>query len=69
MRYQFTNANVYRNGEIRKETVAVCDRILCGGPVDRPLTEEIAGDRYTIFPGFADVHVHFREPGFRIRKP
>ena len=39
MRYQFTNANVYRKGEIRKETVAVCDRILCTGPVDRPLTE------------------------------
>ena len=68
MRYQFTNANVYRNGEIRKETVAVCDRILCTGPVDRPLTEEIAGDRYTIFPGFADVHVHFREPGFSYKE-
>ena len=20
--------------------------------------------RYTVFPGFCDVHVHFREPGF-----
>ena len=68
MRYQFTNANVYRNGEIRKETVAVCDRILFTGPADRPLTEEIASDRYTIFPGFADVHVHLREPGFSYKE-
>ena len=68
MRYQFTNANVYRNGEIRKETVAVCDRILFAGPADRPLTEEIASDRYTIFPGFTDVHVHLREPGFSYKE-
>ena len=68
MRYQFTNANVYRNGEIRKETVAVCDRILFAGPADRPLTEEIASDRYTIFPGFTDVHVHLREPGFTYKE-
>ncbi len=25
---------------------------------------EINMNRYTIFPGFCDVHVHFREPGF-----
>jgi len=68
MRYQFTNANVYRNGEIRKETVAVCDHILFTGPADRPLTEEIASDRYTIFPGFTDVHVHLREPGFSYKE-
>ena len=68
MWYQFTNANVYRNGDIRKETVAVCDRILFAGPADRPLTEEIASDRYTIFPGFTDVHVHLREPGFSYKE-
>ena len=21
-------------------------------------------DKYSVFPGFCDVHVHFREPGF-----
>ncbi len=24
----------------------------------------IDSDKYTVFPGFCDVHVHFREPGF-----
>lgn len=23
---------------------------------------------YTVFPGFADVHVHFREPGFSYKE-
>ena len=26
------------------------------------------GRRYTIFPGFCDVHVHFREPGFSYKE-
>ena len=25
--------------------------------------------RFVVFPGFCDVHVHFREPGFSIRRP
>ena len=25
-------------------------------------------DRYSIFPGFCDVHVHFREPGFSYKE-
>ena len=25
-------------------------------------------DRYTVFPGFCDVHVHFREPGFSYKE-
>ena len=24
--------------------------------------------RYTVFPGFCDVHVHFREPGFSYKE-
>ncbi len=27
-------------------------------------TVSLADGEYTVFPGFADVHVHFREPGF-----
>ena len=26
------------------------------------------GHRYTVFPGFCDVHVHFREPGFSYKE-
>lgn len=28
----------------------------------------IAADQYTLFPGLADVHVHFREPGFSYKE-
>ena len=68
MRYQFTNASVYRDGEIRRETVSVCDGILCAGAAGHPMAEEFASERYTVFPGFADVHVHFREPGFSYKE-
>ena len=29
---------------------------------------EAFDDHYTVFPGFADVHVHFREPGFSYKE-
>ncbi len=28
----------------------------------------IDSDKYTVFPGFCDVHVHFREPGFSYKE-
>ena len=28
----------------------------------------IESDKYTVFPGFCDVHVHFREPGFSYKE-
>ena len=36
-----------------------------------PLAEEISrfnSSRYAVFPGFCDVHVHFREPGFSYKE-
>lgn len=32
------------------------------------IPEEYNSDRYTVFPGFCDVHVHFREPGFSYKE-
>ncbi|MBQ6830713.1 MAG: dihydroorotase [Clostridia bacterium] len=32
------------------------------------LLSRIASSSYTIFPGFCDVHVHFREPGFSYKE-
>ena len=35
------------------------------------LSDDLAvfnSDKYTIFPGFCDVHVHFREPGFSYKE-
>ncbi|MBQ6502883.1 MAG: dihydroorotase [Flexilinea sp.] len=69
MQLQFTNANVYHEGEIRNENAAVTGNILRFGTAvfdSDPTT--IPGDGLTIFPGFADVHVHFREPGFSYKE-
>jgi len=32
------------------------------------IADGIASKRYTVFPGFCDVHVHFREPGFSYKE-
>ena len=70
MQIQITNANVYQNdGTFRKENVTIDDRMMCFGPVlsdSDPMI--IPGEGLTIFPGFADVHVHFREPGFSYKE-
>ncbi|MBR6088774.1 MAG: dihydroorotase [Anaerolineaceae bacterium] len=68
MDFHITNANVYRNGTFKRENVSVSDRLLRFG---RPVSDNdriIPGDGLTIFPGFADVHVHFREPGFSYKE-
>ena len=36
--------------------------------LDRLRAEGIAVSNFTIFPGFCDVHVHFREPGFSYKE-
>ncbi len=32
------------------------------------IEEKFSGSEYTVFPGFCDVHVHFREPGFSYKE-
>jgi len=64
MKALFKNATVYVNGEFRKQTMLLenADLSVFAGDlsrVDFPVFDNIA-----IFPGFCDVHVHFREPGF-----
>ena len=68
MKALFKNANVYANGEFKKQ-----DMLLDGASlsvfmgdvshVDFPVFDNIA-----ILPGFCDVHVHFREPGFSYKE-
>ena len=36
--------------------------------VSTPIFSAFDSPRYTIFPGFCDVHVHFREPGFSYKE-
>ncbi len=68
MKALFKNANVYAGGEFRQQ-----DMLLDGASlsvftgdvsrVDFPVFNNIA-----ILPGFCDVHVHFREPGFSYKE-
>ena len=65
MQLQFTNIHVYHDGLLRLENVSISGNILHFGTAVFDSDQiTIPGDRLTIFPGFADVHVHFREPGF-----
>ena len=68
MKALFKNANVYVNGEFKKQTMLLDGASLSifTGDVSRidcPVFDNIA-----IFPGFCDVHVHFREPGFSYKE-
>ena len=36
--------------------------------VSTPVFSAFDSPRYTVFPGFCDVHVHFREPGFSYKE-
>ena len=68
MKALLKNATVYANGEFKKQ-----DMLLDGATlsvfsgnlscIDCPVIDNIA-----IFPGFCDVHVHFREPGFSYKE-
>ena len=64
MKALLKNAMVYANGEIKMQDMLLDGATLSVSsgdffPVDFPILNNIA-----IFPGFCDVHVHFREPGF-----
>ena len=36
--------------------------------LSNPVLSAVDSSRYTVFPGFCDVHVHFREPGFSYKE-
>ena len=57
------NGKVFRDGVFRQED------ILFSGGVVAPVSTQgpsisIDARNMVVFPGFADVHVHLREPGF-----
>ncbi len=54
---------------IKKQYVSVAD----AGAAERAMKasgvfSDFDSDRFVIFPGFCDVHVHFREPGFSYKE-
>ena len=68
MNYLFQNSNVYRNGQLHGEDFSICDGILHPGRARSSFDRTISLKGFTVFPGFADVHVHFREPGFSYKE-
>ena len=57
MQYNFDHAQVYQNGSFTEKSVSID---VCA---EKEVKLSPKG-RYFIFPGFTDVHVHLREPGF-----
>jgi len=66
MKKVFTGAKVYRNGRFVEIPFCVSDGRVVSSPDDS--FERVAVDGCYIFPGFADVHVHLREPGFSYKE-
>ena len=61
------NASVYENGVVRKQNMLLTDSSLFSfdGIVDE---STLVIDNTVVLPGFCDVHVHFREPGFSYKE-
>jgi len=53
--------------KLKSVCCSVCDIISSGAPVEAALPS-FNDSQYVIFPGFCDVHVHFREPGFSYKE-
>ena len=68
MKALFKNANVYTNGEFKKQTMLLDGASLSVFMGDVSSVDAPTFDNIAIFPGFCDVHVHFREPGFSYKE-
>jgi len=66
MKYLLKNAKIYENGAMH-----TADMLLSGAELSRFVgssCDAIAIENCIILPGFCDVHVHFREPGFSYKE-
>ena len=72
MRYLLSGAQVYRKGGFKKQDLLIADgRIVAICPPVSSLpadTTVIDMANLFLFPGFVDVHVHLREPGFSYKE-
>ena len=70
MDFILKNADVYIDGAFKRQDVAVIQgKIdLSGGCVRNDSVKVFDFTNKYIFPGFTDVHVHFREPGFSYKE-
>ena len=60
MKYRFENASVYNAGKFEDK----CFHF----EADSNVGESVFSHRCVILPGFCDVHVHFRQPGFSYKE-
>ena len=66
MKVVFKDAAIYKNGRMIST-----DFFLSDGMISEPFLRSdftVDAKKYCIFPGFADVHVHLREPGFSYKE-
>ena len=68
MKALFKNASVYVNGEFKKQDMLFDGAVLSAFSGDASVVDSIFDGGIAIFPGFCDVHVHFREPGFSYKE-
>ena len=66
MNFVLKNAQVLTSGQINKANVFIRDGLVFDISENSCFSNAIVidCDKYFIFPGFVDVHVHLREPGF-----
>ena len=71
MDYILKNARVYQNGSLAAADVSVRDGRVVSINRDvepTPGASVIDLNNAVVFPGFVDVHVHLREPGFSYKE-
>lgn len=71
MNYLLKNAMVFQDSQISKKDLLICEgQIVSIGNSILPVggTDIIDLNNCFIFPGFIDVHVHLREPGFSYKE-
>ena len=69
MKALFRGALVYDNGIMKKQDVVFDGVSLSAFDGDvTPFSSSAIFDNIAVFPGFCDVHVHFREPGFSYKE-
>ena len=65
MKFILSGADVFLK-EKNEDLFAAVNSDTNGASVSHDIT--VSCDKYSVFPGFIDVHVHFREPGFSYKE-
>ena len=68
MKVIFRNAKVYENGSVINKDMLMTGASLSHFTATSIPSDAIVIDNSAILPGFCDVHVHFREPGFSYKE-